>query len=192
MKHLKLAILVTAGLLTAAAAAQAQEPKMETPKPGPEHQKLGYFVGKWHSEGDIKPGAMGPGGKMTGEDDCHWIGGFFVACHSTSAGPMGKVTGLGVMGYDAAGKTYTWNGFNSWGENEHATGSVDGKTWTYTSESVMNGKPMKARYTIVEGGPDGYTFKFEGSQDGGATWLTIMEGKVTRAAAAKAGGAPTY
>jgi Protein of unknown function (DUF1579) len=179
MKLSKFVALVTSCLLTAAAA-QAQEKKMEMPKPGPEHKKLGYFVGKWHSEGDMKPSAFGPGGKMTGDDECSWAqGGFFVACHGTGTGPMGKMTSLGMLGYDTAGKVYTYNGFNSMGENEHATGTVEGKTWSYTNESMVNGKMMKGRYTIVEGGPDSYAFKYEGSEDG-KTWNAIMEGKVTK------------
>ncbi|MGH9368108.1 MAG: DUF1579 family protein [Thermoanaerobaculia bacterium] len=180
MKHLKLAILAAAGLLTAAAAAQAQEKKMEMPKPEPEHQKLGYFVGNWHTEGEMKDGPWGPGGKMSGESKCSWIpGGFFVLCDDEGTGPTGKVHGLGVLGYDAAGKAYTWNGFNSMGDNDHARGTVEGKTWTYLNESMMGGKPMKGRYTIMEKSPSSYTFKFESSPDGKA-WSSLMEGTVTK------------
>ncbi len=31
--------------------------------PGPELKKLDYFVGNWTSEGDAKPGPMGPAAK---------------------------------------------------------------------------------------------------------------------------------
>jgi hypothetical protein len=180
MRHLKLAILATAGLLTAAAAAQAQEKKMEMPKPGTEVKKLDYFVGNWTSEGEMKPGPWGAGGKMTGDDKCSWMeGGWFVVCHSDGKSPMGRMTGIGVMGYDAARKTYTWNGFNNMGENEKAEGTVAGKTWTYTNESMMGGKPMKGRYTITETSATSYDFKMEGSEDG-KTWNTLMEGKVTK------------
>lgn len=130
----------------------------------------------------MKPGPMGPGGKMTGADDCKWMdGGFFVQCSMSATSPMGKISGLGVMGYDAAKKAYTWNGFNSMGENESATGTFDGKTWTYTNEHPMGGKNVKGRYTIVAQAPDSYTFKFETSEDG-ATWAPMMEGKVTKVA----------
>jgi hypothetical protein len=50
MKHVRLAILLASGLLLATAALQAQEKKMEAPKPGPEVKKLGYFVGTWNTE----------------------------------------------------------------------------------------------------------------------------------------------
>ena len=45
MRHVKVAILLASGLLTAAAAARAQEKNMEPPKPGSEHQRLGFFAG---------------------------------------------------------------------------------------------------------------------------------------------------
>jgi Protein of unknown function (DUF1579) len=185
MKHLKLAILATAGLLAAAAAAQGQEKKMEAPKPAPEVKNLDYFAGHWTSEGEMKPGPWGAGGKMTGDSHCSWMsGGFFLVCNEDVSGTMGKMHGMGVLGYDAGSKSYTWNGFNSMGENEHAKGAKDGKTWTYTTESMMGGKPMKGRYTMVETSPTSYDFKMETSEDG-KTWSPMMEGKVTKKVAEK-------
>jgi len=51
-------ILTAALVLTAAAMAQES-----APKPAPEHKKLDMLVGSWVLEGDVKPSAMGPGGK---------------------------------------------------------------------------------------------------------------------------------
>ncbi|HYB54169.1 MAG TPA: DUF1579 family protein, partial [Thermoanaerobaculia bacterium] len=181
MRHSKLAILLALGLVTAAAAS-AQEKKMEAPKPAPEVQKLAYFVGNWTTEGEMKPGPWGAGGKITGSEHCVWMsGGFFVVCHSDGAGAMGNVYGLGVMGYDAAAKGYTWNGFNSMGENEHATGLYDGKSWVYTNEQMMGGKMIKGRYTVTETSATGYDFKLETSEDG-KTWASMMEGKAAKGA----------
>ena len=185
MKHVKLVILAAAGLLAAAAAAQAQEKKMEAPKPGPELKRLDYFNGNWHSEGDMKAGPWGAGGKFSGDSHCTWMSGaFFLVCTETGTGSMGKMHSMSVLGYDAAAKSYTYNGFNSMGENEHAKGSVEGKTWTYTNESVMNGKTMKGRYTMTETSPTAYDFKFETSEDG-KTWGSRVEGKVTKKDAAE-------
>ena len=190
MRHMKIALLLTSGLLTATVAAQAQEKKseerkMEMPKPAAEHKRLGFFVGNWKSEGEAKPGPWGPGGKMTGDSHCTWMsGGYFVVCHENASGAMGKMQGLGVFGYDPNAKQYTWNGFNSMGENEHATGKLDGKVWTYENESAMGGKTMKGRYTITETSPTSYDFKFEMSEDG-KTWNGMMEGKVTKQGAEK-------
>ena len=45
--------------LVGASALRAQAP--EPPKPGPEHQKLAYFVGRWNIEGTVQASPMGPG-----------------------------------------------------------------------------------------------------------------------------------
>jgi hypothetical protein len=195
MKHFKLAILAASCFLIAALAAQAQEKKMEAqkadakkmemPKPAPELKSLDYFVGDWTSQGEMKPGPWGAGGKMTGTSHCSWMqGNYFVVCNESASGAMGAMHGLGVLGYDTATKMYTYNGFNSMGENEHASGTRDGKTWTYTNESMMGGKMMKGRYTMTENSPTSYDFKLETSEDG-KTWSSMMEGKVTKKAAAE-------
>src|ERR687894_2577906 len=94
--------LAAAGALTIGsiqvAAAQGQQP----PKPGPEHKRLGFFVGTWKGEGEMKPGPMGPGGKMTSTDTCEWFEGrFAVVCRYEGKGPMGPSKGLGILGYSA-------------------------------------------------------------------------------------------
>ena len=174
--RISVALAAAAVLATRLSAAPPPGP----PQPGPEVQKLSYFVGDWTSEADIRPGPMGAGGKATGSSSCHWIdGNFFVSCKDESTTPMGKMSGLGVMGYDAAKKVYTWSGFNNMGQAEVAKGTVSGKTWTYTGENDLGGTNMKTRYTIVETSPTSYDFKFEASTDG-AAWTTVMDGKVTK------------
>ena len=164
----------------AAAASLAFPKHTEVPKPGPEHQKLGYFIGEWKSEGEMKPGPMGPGGKVTGASKCKWLpGNFFVSCEDSASSPMGQVAGLGVLGYNAAKKAYTWNGFNNMGQAEAASGTVSGKTWTYTGDSDMGGKIYKTRYVMVETSPTVYTFSMDLSEDG-KTWTKVMDGTVTK------------
>src|SRR6185437_3442698 len=65
------AVIVVIGVQLAAAQGQAAS------QPGPEHQRLGYFVEKWKAEGEIKPGPMGPGGKITSTDNCEWFEGHY-------------------------------------------------------------------------------------------------------------------
>src|ERR1035438_6993331 len=49
--------------------------------------KLDYLVGNWTTEGDMKPGPMGPGGKFTTTDQLQWMEGkFFLVMHSKLAG----------------------------------------------------------------------------------------------------------
>jgi hypothetical protein len=60
-------------------------------------------------------------------------------------GPHG---GLGVLGWDAAKKVYTWSGFNNMGRAETATGTRAGSTWTFNGQNDIGGKAMKTRYTV--------------------------------------------
>jgi hypothetical protein len=162
--------------------ALAQAPT-EAPKPGPEHEKLGYFVGKWAGEGEVKPNPMMPSGKFTTSETCEWFeGGFSVVCRSEGKGPMGSTKGLGIMGYSTEESAYTYYGVDS-GPMAMASvprGTVQGDTWTYNDEAKMGGKMVKSRFIIKETSPTSYTFKWEMLGEGGA-WQTIMEGKATKA-----------
>jgi len=160
-------------------AAQAQQTQ-ELPQPGPEHQRLGYFAGQWRFEGEMKEGPMGPGGQVTMSDRCEWFdGGFALVCHTEGQTPMGPAKGMGIMTYSPAKRAYTYYGIDSMGFSDYATGQVEGDTWTYSSESEMEGKPIRTRVTIQEASPTAYRFKFELSVDGGP-WVTTVEGTETK------------
>jgi Protein of unknown function (DUF1579) len=149
-------------------------------KPGPEQKNLDYFNGNWTLDGDLKPGPMGPGGKMTETEQNKWMdGGFFLLSHIDFKSSMGNGTGISVMGFDPNTKMYTYDEYNSAGEAEHAAGTFDGTTWTWLSDENMGGQKMKGRFTIKEISPTSYTFKFEIAPAGG-DFATIMDGKATK------------
>jgi len=150
------------------------------PKPGPEHAKLAYFVGKWVSEADMKPSAYGPGGKVTFTETCEWFSGnFALICHSE--GPMLGTTikELSIMSYDPGEKTYVYFETNSMGENVFSRGTVDGDTWTWTGESKMNGQTIHSRFTLKRLSDDTSSYKFEMAA-GSEPMALVMEGKQTR------------
>ena len=179
--------VVAAAAIALAIPAFAQEKKMEMPKPGPEAKKLGYFVGSWKSEADIKQNAMMPAGKMSETAKCEWFhGGFHVTCHSSGSGPMGNMHALGVLGYNPEEKKYTYYGVDSSGHAEMATGTNEGNVWSYLGDEKMGGKTIHGRYTITTESPTSYTFKYETSEDG-QKWTEVLSGKATKEeAAAKA------
>jgi Protein of unknown function (DUF1579) len=151
------------------------------PKAGPEHEKLNMFAGSWALEGDVKPNPMGPGGKMSENEKCEWMeGSFFLVCHvDFSSANMGSGSGLSVMGYSAEDKAYTYREFNSWGEFEDSRGSVNGNTWTWTSEEKMGDTMTKSRFTIKFTSATSYEFTYDMSPDG-AKWTTVVDGKATK------------
>jgi Protein of unknown function (DUF1579) len=160
--------------------AGAQAP--QAPKPGPENERLGFFVGKWKAEGEMKPGPMGPGGKMTSTDTCEWFEGrFSVICRSEGKTPMGPSKSLGILGYNAEEKVYTYYGVDNSGMTMASVprGTVQGKTWTYTNEGTMGGTKVKSRVTIEELSPTAYTFKME-FQGPDGKWMPMMESKNTK------------
>jgi len=169
---------VGCGALLAIGSAAAQAP--QAPKPGPEQKVIGYFAGKWTSEGEMKPGPFGPGGKMTSTDTCEWFaGGFHLVCRGQGSGAMGPMTTLGILAYNPAEKAYTFHGIDSTGMVDYSKGKKSGNTWTFASKSEMNGKPFHSRYTMVEASPTSYTFKWDTSEDG-TKWTTVMQGKSTK------------
>jgi hypothetical protein len=169
--------MISLAWLALAAVALAQ---MEMPKPGPEDKKLDIFAGSWTLDGDIKPSSMHPGGKMTETEKCEWMeGGFYLVCHSDYKGTMGSGVATSYMGYSADDKAYTYREFNSWGEFTDSKGTVDGDTWTWTSDEKMGGMTMKDRFTMKILSPTSYNFSFEMSQDG-TKWTLVMDGKATK------------
>lgn len=171
MKRTITALLVVC-FLAAVAAAQA-------PAPGPEVKRLEYFAGTWRSEYEMSAGAGGPGGKMTTTDRNEMMpGGFFLVIHTEGSGGMAELKGLAVMGYDPLAKTYTYDAFNSFGEAEHFKGTVQGDTWTWTSDGNFGGKPTKMRFIAKEVSPTMYSMKLEIMSEGG--WMKVMGGRSTK------------
>ena len=115
MKRISTAILLS--FLFATVLAQAQMPM---PTPAPELKKLDYFVGTWSMDSDIKPGPMGPGGKITDTAHYEWMeGGFFLTSHEPFGGAMGKGTEIVYLGYDSDKKTGTARNVNRHGRGRY-------------------------------------------------------------------------
>jgi hypothetical protein len=161
------------------------------PKPGPEHKRLNYFVGKWSIEGDDKPSPFSPGGKFTGTETVQWFpGGFFLVSRMDGKGPTGIMKGQSVMGYSAEEKAYTFHMIDNMGYQITARGNVSGDTWTWTNDMKMGGKSYKGRFTVTVSSPTAYTVKFEMSTEGGP-YTVMMEGKATKMQATKTEGKAT-
>jgi Protein of unknown function (DUF1579) len=177
MRTTRLTLPLTLLLLLAAPA------RAEAPRPGPEHERLGYFVGKWKGTGTIAENPFMPGGKFTASDTCEWFEGkFAVVCRSHGKGPAGPTRGIGIMSYSPSEKAYLYYGLDN-SPMAMATvprGTVAGDTWTYEDESKMGEQTVKSRYVMKLLGKKAYTFRWEILGPDGQ-WKTVMEGKSTRA-----------
>ena len=146
------------------------------PKPGPEHKKLEYFVGRWIVESEIKANQFLPAGKtVSTETATLGPGGFYV--ESRNEGPLG--TRLAIIGYDSHAKVYTSYYASSVGLVGVGTGTVNGNTWTWMVEDKFAGISIKGRTTVTILSPTQQTIKYE-MADGKGGYTTILEGKATK------------
>src|SRR4029453_8905785 len=113
-RPMKRRVTILTGMTLLLGIALSARVQMEIPNPAPELKKLDYFAGTWTTEGEIKPGPMGSGGKFTGTNHVQWMGGaFFLVTHSEFNGAMGKGAETAYMGYDSDDKMYTYDSFNT-------------------------------------------------------------------------------
>jgi len=180
--------LVPIFVILLALSANAQQTPPSTPKPGPEVQRLGFGLGTWKIEGDTKPFGPMPGGKTTTVQTCEWYtGGFYLECHSENTSAMGTKKAVFFEGYDPNEKVYTYHEFNNLGQPFESKGTVNGDTWTWTTDSKKGGTTASIRLTVKEVSETEFNYKIEVSQNGGEFAL-LQEAtgrKVTSEAAAK-------
>jgi hypothetical protein len=176
--------LIATSFLLLGVSTRAQAPQ-GPPTPGPEVKRLAYFVGNWKEEG--KSTAHGMAGPVSSTQKWEWgPGGLFLVGHSDNKSPVGSFKIMAVLGYDPETKMYTYDTFDSWGERITAAGNVSGDTWTWTTGTVMEGKPMETRLTWKEVSKTQYTLKYESSTDGGDTWTSDLQSTFTKVLAAPA------
>jgi Protein of unknown function (DUF1579) len=176
---------IAVALLLFSTFAIAQAPQQATPSGiSPQHQRMGFFLGDWTASGTSKISPKSPGAPFTLKEHGEWVtDGYFLETKSSMKSDVGTVNSQRVMGYNVQDKVYTYNVYNSLGEHQVALGHVNGNTWTWNSEEKLNGITVTGRYTIVETGPDTFTFKSEVADPKGG-WVVVMEGKAQRAAPA--------
>jgi len=171
MRRLPVVIVVLSLALPCLAHAQP-------PTPGPEVQKLAYFLGTWQGENELKGGTLS--GHISGRNVCEWFaGGFHLLCRNESTGPAGRHWELSVRAYDEETKTYSFYVIGSSGVTVFAKGSLAGTTWTWLWDEKGWGKPATYRITQVLVSPTSYTFAIEESVTGGP-WTVLEKGKATK------------
>jgi Protein of unknown function (DUF1579) len=172
-------IAIIALLLSTFALAQAPQQASPTGITAA-HQHMGYFVGYWTATGTSRISPKTPSAPFTLKEHGDWVtDGYFLETKTSMKGALGTVNSQRVMGYNVEDKVYTYNVYNSLGEHQVALGHLNGNTWTWNSEEKLNGIVIKGRYTIVETGPNSFTFKSEVADPKGG-WATVMEGTATR------------
>lgn len=149
------------------------------PTPGPEHDKLASFVGKWAAEADFKPNETSSGGKSSWTETCEWFeGNYALICHSEGEFGGRPLREVSVMAYGAAEKSYVYFETNSRDQSDLWRGKVEGDTWTWSEKGMTRGKPTQMRFT-QRLSTNSMSFRLEEGV-GDAPFEVVMEGKQIR------------
>lgn len=171
----KALVATTATSMAAPGTASAEGPRSA------DHARLGVFVGKWNVVGDMAPSVLSPGGRFAGVHVGAWdFGGYFVVMRYEGTDNGRSVRQIDLFGWDADSKRYTYDSFNSLGQRASYTGSVEGDTWTWSTERKADGRRMLIRMVQRFIGDRTITWKIETSTDN-TNWATAVTGKAKRA-----------
>jgi hypothetical protein len=108
---------------------------------GPEHERLGVFVGKWHAEGLSYASGQDPktprasGVRWVSDELTEWHpGGFFVIQQEDAKTGSEPLITHAVIGYEPEMGKYVAHAFENHGHHNKYVGTVDGRIWTFKGE----------------------------------------------------------
>jgi len=140
-------------------------------------KKLGAFVGKWETEG-----AFTSGQKTHTNLECRWSpqGSYLVCDQLVNMG--GDHRQFTVYSYDSKGGNYSYVTLSDPGAKPTTGGITSkGNLWTYDDSSfTTNGKTTLIRTTNEFTDAKTEVFKVATSEDNGATWKIMLEGKARK------------
>jgi uncharacterized protein YxeA len=140
-------------------------------------KKLGVFVGKWETEG-----AFTSGQKTSTTLECRWSpqGSYLVCDQLVNMG--GEHRQFTVYSYDSKTGKYSYVTLSDPGAKPTTGGiTIKGNLWTYDDSSfTANGKTTLIRTTNEFTDPKTEVFKVMSSEDNGATWKTVLQGKAQK------------
>jgi hypothetical protein len=147
-------------------------------------QKLGAYIGRWESEGAFADTPFSKAGKVTSSLECRWSPqGDFMVCEQLITDPNGKRIQLSIYSYNSKDGNYTISSMASPGSQPwNGTVMIQGDVWTYPGGFEAKGKKIQTRTTNDFSVPGIQSFKSEFSDDGGAHWTQMLQGKARKVA----------
>jgi hypothetical protein len=144
------------------------EGKPPSPRPGPEHERLGVFIGTWRTSGRTVPGPSGPALDIVGTDTYEWLPGRFFVVHRVDVRLGGeRMQAIEIIGYDASSGAYTTRSFDSTGNRGAYRVTVRERVWTFAGETE------RATATVDADG-DAISVRWERARNGSA-WCPWMD-----------------
>jgi hypothetical protein len=140
-------------------------------------KKLGAFVGKWETEG-----AFTSGQKTHTTLECRWSpqGSYLVCDQLVNMG--GEHRQFTVYSYDSKAGKYSYVTLSDPGAKPATGGiTIKGNLWTYDDSSfTANGKTTMIRTTNEFTDAKTEVFKVATSEDNGANWKIMLQGKAQK------------
>lgn len=157
------------------------------PKPGPEHQAMDAYVGRWRFEQEFESTPFAPAGKGSKTSETRWtLGGFFTEERGQGQGPGGKYEWLAVTAYNADRKCYQQFTFDNRGfssrpdQGELVEGTFESKTWNWKWQEEADGKRYQCQAVDVFDS-DGACYHYQWSYSAdGKNWKAWIRGTATR------------
>jgi hypothetical protein len=164
-----MAVVLLTNVFASAVAASTDDPT----------KKLGAFLGKWQVEA-----AFANGDKATSRLDCRWSPqGAFLLCEQIVKMNGSETRQLTVYSYNSKENTYSYSTFSGPGTKPTTNNVViQGNVWTYDSSYESDGKTTQVHNTNEFTDPKTEIFKIVTSDDGGAHWKPLLEGKAHKVA----------
>lgn len=125
-------------------------------QPGPEHERLGVFVGRWRTEGEIVGG-----GRLRAIDRYEWVPGRFFLLHTVEGTMDGSaVNALEVIGWDAERGCYVSRSYDDQGNVADYEATLGDRSWTIVGGTERFVGAFDAGHRTLRGdwerlGPDG-------------------------------------
>ena len=150
------------------------------PQPGPAHERLLRFVGRWSGAEQMAPSPWGPGGTATGRTHCRRGLDGLALIQEYEQEKDGQVVfrGHGVLLIEPDTQDVLWWWFDSFGfpPGDPARGRWDGDVLLFDKASPMG----ESRYRYDFAG-DRYRFTIENRFPGQTEFAEFMHGDYSRA-----------
>lgn len=147
--------------------------------PNLNHKKLGVFLGKWHTTGNVAADQSTAAATVDSIDTYEWYPGeFFLVHHADSRVGEDTVRSLEIIGFDQERQYYVATFFDSAGGSGVEELRQEGGTWTWRGSNVMG---VNEHRCIAVVSKDGNTInaRHEKSEDG-VRWVPWMDVTLTR------------
>jgi hypothetical protein len=142
--------------------------------PGLEQKKLGVFLGRWHTTGELAATASTPASKVDSIDTYEWYPGeFFLIHHADASVGDDAIHSLEIIGYDSARQCYLASFFDSTGGSGVEELRLEGKKWIWRGSNVMGAKEHRCIAVVSD---DGQTVRARHERsDDGRNWELWMD-----------------